>query len=54
MKKKLSTILGLIAIVAVFAGCVEYSDGGPGLWNLICLAVAFAAGMGSKKLQEAK
>ena len=53
MKKKLSNILGMIAVVAVFAGCVEYSDGGPGLWNIICLAVALAAGLGSRKLQEA-
>ena len=48
MKKKLSNILGIIAVVAVFAGCVEAPDGGLTSWTVICLAVALVAGLGSK------
>lgn len=54
MKKKLSDILGAIAVFAIFAGCVEGLDGGPTLWTVYCLAFAGFAGWGSKKLEEAK
>lgn len=53
MRKKLSDILGIICVVAVFAGCVEGLDGGLSAWNIICLAVAGIAGYASKKLEEA-
>ena len=53
-KQKISDILGRIAIVAVFAGCVEAADGSLTAWTLICLAVAIAAGLGSKKLEDAR
>ena len=53
MKKnnRLSDILGGIAVFAIFAGCVEGLDGGPTFWTVICLAVAFAFGFASKRLQ---
>jgi hypothetical protein len=51
MKKKLSDILGVIAVFAIFAGCVEGLDGGPTAWTVYCLAVAGLAGWGSKKLE---
>ena len=51
MKRKIaSDILGRISIVAIFAGCVEGLDGGLTAWTLICLAVAFVAGIISKRL----
>lgn len=54
MKKNLSNILGIICVVAVFAGCVEGLDGGLTAWNFICLAVAALAGYGSKKMEGVK
>lgn len=51
-KKSISKILGAICIVAVFAGCAEYTDGGPGLWNFVCLAVAGVSGYASKRLDD--
>ena len=53
-KKSISKILGAICIVAIFAGCAEYADGGPGLWNYACLALAAVGGWGSKKLEITK
>ena len=50
-KKSISKILGAICIVAIFAGCAEYTDGGPGLWNYACLALAAVCGWGCKKLE---
>lgn len=50
MKKKLSNLLGGIAVFAIFAGCVEGLDGSLTSWTVICLAVALVAGLGSKKL----
>lgn len=50
-KKSISKILGAICIVAIFAGCAEYTDGGPGLWNYACLALAAVCGWGSKKME---
>lgn len=54
MKKKLYNILGRIAVLAVFAGCVEAADGSITVWTFICLAVALAAGLGCKKLEASK
>lgn len=53
-KRKLSDVLGKIAVVAIFAGCVEGLDGGLTAWTLICLAVALAAGLLSKKWEGAR
>ena len=53
-KKTISDILGVISVVAVFAGCVEGMDGGLTAWNIICLAVAGLSGWGSKRLEGAK
>jgi len=54
MKKKISDILGVIAVFCVFAGCVEGLDGGLTLWTVICLAVAFVSGWISKKMEVVK
>ena len=54
MKKKLSTILGRIAIVAIFAGCVEAADGSITVWTFICLGVALISGLLSNKLEGAR
>lgn len=53
-KKSISKILGAICIVAIFAGCAEYTDGGPGLWNYACLALATVTGYASKRLEAAQ
>ena len=53
-KKTISDILGVISVVAIFAGCVEGLDGGITAWNIICLAVAGVCGWGSKRLEGAK
>jgi len=56
MKKnsKISDILGVICVAAVFAGCVEGLDGGITIWTVFCLAVAGISGWLSKKTEEAK
>ena len=54
MKKKISKILGIICVVAVFAGAAEGLDGGVTAWNYICIAIAGISGWASKKLEEAK
>lgn len=54
MKKKISHILGIICVVAVFAGAAEGLDGGITTWNFICLAIAGISGWASKKMEEAK
>jgi len=54
MKKKISNILGIVCVVAVFAGAVEGLDGGITTWNFICLAIAGISGWASKRLEEAK
>ena len=51
---KVSDLLGVIAVIAVFAGCVEGLDGGVTLWTIGCLAVAFLFGWLSKKTEAAK
>ena len=52
-RKKLSTILGAVAVIAIFAGCVEGLDGSLTSWTLICLAVAAVCGCASKRLEKA-
>lgn len=52
-KKSISKILGIICVGLVFAGCAEYTDGGPGLWNYACLALAAVTGYASKRLEAA-
>ena len=54
MKKKLSDILGIIAVFAIFAGCVEGLDGGLTAWTVYCLAVSALTGLASKKLEGVK
>lgn len=54
MKKKISNILGIVCVAAIFAGAVEGLDGGITTWNFICLAIAGVTGWASKKLEEAK
>lgn len=54
MKKKLSDILGVIAVFAIFAGCVEGLDGGLTAWTVYCLAVSALTGLASKKLEGVK
>ena len=53
-ENKISDILGVIAVVAVFAGCVEGLDGGVTLWTVGCLAVAGLFGWLSKKTEGAR
>lgn len=54
MKKKISKILGIICVIAVFAGAAEGIDGGVTAWNFICIAIAGISGWASQKLEEAK
>lgn len=51
-KSTFKKILGAVCMAAIFLGCAEYSDGGPGIWNLVCLAVAGLSGWGYGKLEE--
>lgn len=47
--KKVSDAFGYVCVSAIFAACVaEGLDGGISAWNLICLAVALAAGILSR------
>ena len=52
--QKISDLLGVICVLAIFAGCVETIDGSVSLWTLGCLAVAGVFGWLSKKTEEAK
>ena len=54
MKKKISNILGMVCIEAIFAGAAEGLDGGVTAWNFICIAIAGITGWASKKLEVAK
>ena len=55
MKKRISNILGIVCVTAVFAACIiTDNDGDPCLWNYICLAIAGIMGWTSKKMEEAK
>lgn len=49
-QKRLATILGVISIFFLFAGCVEGHDGAITGWNLIALAGAYVFGWFSKRL----
>ena len=51
MKKKISDILGVIAVFAIFAGCVEGIYGSLTAWTPICLAVAAVCGYASRRLE---
>ena len=53
-KHRISDIFGGLAVLAVFAGCVEGLHGGVTQWTIGCLAVAFVFGWVSKKTEEAK
>ena len=50
--KRLSTITGGLAIMFLFAGCVEGLDGGITLWNFISLLLAFICGWISKWFED--
>lgn len=50
--KRIATITGGLAIMFLFAGCVEGLDGGITLWNFISLGAAFAFGYLSKWLDD--
>lgn len=50
--KRIATITGGLAIMFLFAGCVEGLDGGITLWNLISLGAAFAFGWLSKWFED--
>ena len=51
MKKKLSTILGRIAIASIFGACIITNKAGdPCIWNYVLLAVSFCSGCLSAKL----
>lgn len=50
--QKFMHIFGSLAIVFVFAGCVEGKDGGITYWNLISLLIAFVFGYIAKWLNE--
>ena len=52
--KKVSDILGVICVAAVFAGCVEGLDGGVTLWTIGCLVVSGITGWISKKTEVAE
>ena len=52
--QRVSDMLGVIAVIAIFAGCVEGLDGGLTLWTVGCLAVAGIFGWMSKKMEGAK
>ena len=56
MKKnnRVSDLFGVIAVFAIFAGCVEKLDGGISWWTVFCLVVAIAAGLISKATDEGK
>ena len=54
MKKKISNILGIVCVAAIFAGGVCGLDGGITAWTFICLVFAGVTGWVSKKLEEAK
>ena len=50
--KRIATITGGLAIMFLFAGCVEGLDGGITLWNFISLGAAFAFGWLSKWFED--
>ena len=56
MKKnnRVSDLFGVIAVFAIFAGCVERLDGGLSWWTAFCLAVALVAGLVSRATDEGR
>ena len=48
----MATITGGLAVMFVFAGCVEGLDGGITIWNFISLLLAFVFGWISKWLED--
>ena len=55
MKKRISNIMGMVCVTAIFAACIiTDKDGDPCMWNYIFLAIAGLCGWSSKKLEEAK
>ena len=52
--QKISDLLGVICVAFVFAGCVVGHDGGPTIWNYVCLAMAGLFGWLSKKTETKK
>lgn len=55
MKKKISNIMGIVCVTAIFAACIiTDKDGDPCMWNYILLAIAGITGVASKKMEEAK
>lgn len=55
MKKKISNILGIVCVVAVFAACIiTNKDGDPCMWNYILLSIAGITGWASKKMEVVK
>ena len=53
MRKKVSTILGVLCIAAIFAACcITDRNGDPCAVNYVLLALATILGIGSKKTEE--
>lgn len=53
-RQRISDMFGVLAVIAVFAGCVEGLDGGVTLWTICCLGAAFVFGWISKKTEVAE
>ena len=49
-KRKTATIIGVLSIICLFAGCVEDANGAPTIWNAISLLGALVLGWVSKTL----
>lgn len=49
-KRKTATIIGVLSVICVFAGCVEDASGAPTIWNAISLLGALVLGWTSKTL----
>lgn len=49
-KRKTATIIGVLSIICLFAGCVEDANGAPTIWNAISLLGALVLGWTSKTL----
>ena len=49
-KRKTATIIGVLSLICLFAGCVEDASGAPTIWNAISLLGALVLGWVSKTL----
>ena len=49
-KRKTATIIGVLSLICLFAGCVEDANGAPTIWNAISLLGALVLGWVSKTL----